>query len=146
MFRQIVAGIALVFFSAAGPALGCSIPPPPPMTEEEKAAEAERYRQEFLDRGRNAEAIVRVKALSSSGYGESTAVVKVLKTFRGKIRRGTVLRLKTVDSAMCGWGDLKRGEHGVIVLDEKKARYFKGFLWEKDIQEYRKEGILPAED
>lgn len=135
-----------LFAFATPPALACSIPPPPPMTEAEKAAEAEKYRQAFLDRGRNSEAIVRVKALSSSGYGEGRALVKVLKTLRGKAQRGAIINLKTIDTGMCGWGDLKRGERGIIILDKERPRFFKGFLHELDLQEYRKAGILPPED
>jgi hypothetical protein len=116
------------------------------MTDEEKAAEAEKYRQAFLDRGRNAEAIVRVKALTSSGYAEGRALVKVQKTLRGKVQRGTVIQLRTMDSAMCGCGELRRGERGVIILDKERPRYFKGFIEEQELQEYRKEGILHPED
>lgn len=144
--RMLILPISVSLLVFASPTLACSIPPPPPMTDQEKAAEAEKYRQAFLDRGRNAEAFVRVKALSSSGYGEGTALVKVLKTLHGKTRCGTIIRLKTIDSGMCGWGHLKRGEHGVIILDKARPRYFKGFLEDEEVREYRKAGILPPED
>jgi hypothetical protein len=136
----------LIAVVQAQPASACLPPPNLPKTAEETAAEAEKNRQDLLDWGRNSEAIVHIRAISSSGHGESSVVVKVLKTLRGKIPRGTILRLKTIDTGMCGWGDVKRGQRGIIILDKGRPRYFKGFLDDYLIGEFRKDGVLPAEN
>jgi hypothetical protein len=143
---RFIAFAVLVTVAQVQPASACSPPLNLPKTAEEAAAEAEKYRQDFLDRGRNSEAIVHIRAISSSGTGESSTVVKVLKTLRGKTPRGTILHLKTIDTGMCGWGDLKRGQRGIIILDKERPRYFKGFLSDYELNEYRKEGVLPPED
>jgi hypothetical protein len=136
----------LIAVVQAQPASACAPPLNLPKTAEETAAEAKKHRQDLLDWGRNSEAIVHIRAISSSGYGESSAVIKVLKTLRGKIRRGTILHLKTIDTGMCGWGDLKRGQRGIIILDKERPRYFKGFLDDYLMGEFRKEGVLPREN
>ena len=102
--KRLLPVLMLIAFFPAPSASACSIVPGPPKTEEEWAVEANQHRQDLLEWGRNSEAIVRVKAISTSGYGESAALVKVLKTMRGKIRRGTILRLKTIDTGLCDGG------------------------------------------
>lgn len=139
--------LLFAFFALATPqtVFACTPPLQRLKTDAERKAEEERLKQEFLSKGRNSEAIVHVKALSSSGSAEGKAMVEVLKTFRGKLRRGTVIQLKTIDTGMCGWGEMKRGDRGVIVIDKERPHFFKGFLSEQDLRLYRNEGIIPLE-
>jgi hypothetical protein len=145
MVRRISLGMALFVLSVAGPALACSIDIPPPLTETEKAAEIAKRDRDFVESAKSARAIFSVKALTSSGENESHALFEVRHIFKGKFRKGGVLKLKTIGSSLCGAGGVKRRQTGFIILSADEPRLFNGFLWSGNIELLQKEGVLPPE-
>ncbi len=144
MVRQISLGMAFLALLASGSTLACSINPPPPMTEAEKAVEIAKTKQEFITSAKSARAIFDVKAITSSGENESHALFEVRQIYKGKFRKGGVIRLTTIGSSLCGAGGVKRREQGIIILSPENPHLFNGFLWSGDIELLQKEGVLPA--
>lgn len=144
MVRQISLGLVLFALATAEPALACSINPPPPMTEAEKAAEIEKTKQEFIKWAKSARAIFDVKAITSSGENQSHALFEVRQIYKGKFRKGGVIKLTTIGSSLCGAGGVKRREQGIVILSTEDPHLFNGFLWSGDIELLQKEGVLPA--
>jgi hypothetical protein len=134
MIRQISLGIALFILSVSGPALACTIEPPPLMTEAEKAAEIAKTKQEFIMLAKSARAIFDVKAITSSGENESHAPFEVRRIYKGKFRRGGVIKLATIGSSLCGAGGVKRREKGIIILWSSDPLLFNGFLRIENIE------------
>jgi hypothetical protein len=138
--------VPLVLFCgcSAQSAYACTIEPPPLMTTEEKAAEQARIKQEFIDRAKSAPVILHVEAVTSSGENESHALFDVRHVYKGKARKGRVIKLRTIGSSLCGAGGVKRRQRGIIILSASEPRLFNGFLWSGDIEILQKEGILPV--
>lgn len=142
--RQISLGVAFLALIASGPALACSIEPPPQMTEAERAAENAKRDREFVESARSARAIIEIKARNTSGEYQSGALVDVLRVYKGKVRKGSILKLDTLSSAACGAGGIKRGERGIIILSKSEPKLFGGFLRSGDVELLQTDGILPA--
>ena len=140
--RQISLGMASLALIASGSALACT--PPLQMTDEEQAAENAKGDREFAETARSSRAIIEIKARNTSGEYRSGALVDVLRVYKGKVRKGSILKLDTLSGAACGAGGMKRGERGIIILSRGEPRLFTGFLRSGDVKLLQKEGILPA--
>lgn len=146
MVHRISLGTAFLALLSSGPALACSIEPPPLMTEAERAAENAKKDREFVESARSARAIIEIKARNTSGEYQSGALVDVLQVYKGKVRKGSILKLDTLSSAACGAGGIKRGERGIIILSKSEPKLFTGFLWSGNVELLQKEGILPPSE
>jgi hypothetical protein len=144
--RQISLGVVFLALLASGPALACDIESPPLMTEEERAAKSAKRDREFVESARSARAIIEIKARNTSGEYQSGALVDVLRVYKGKVRKGSILKLDTLTSAACGAGGIKRGERGIIILSKSEPKLFMGFLWSGNVELLQKEGILPPSE
>ena len=113
------------------------------MTDEERAAESAKRDREFVESARSARAIIEIKARNNTGDYKSGALVDVLRVYKGKVRKGSILKLDTLSSAACGAGGIKRGERGIIILSKSEPKLFTGFLWSGNVELLQKEGILP---
>ncbi len=142
--KSLLLPIALFCGFSGHTAYACSIEPPLPMTAEEKAAEKVRIKQEFIDHAKSAQAILHVKVITSSGENISHALFEIRQVYKGKARKGSALKLRTIGWSLCGAGGVKRRQQGIIILSASEPRLFNGFLWSGDIEILQQEGILPA--
>jgi hypothetical protein len=143
MSRTLALGMALFAAGTASSAVACSIEPPPQMTAEEQAAEVEKLNWEYVEWAKNAQAILRVEAITSSGENESTALFKVSTVYKGKHRRGAAFKLKTVGVTLCGPGAVKRRERGIIIISREHPRLFNGFVGLGNLKLLVDAGVLP---
>ncbi|HEV7659383.1 MAG TPA: hypothetical protein VGO55_06010 [Allosphingosinicella sp.] len=113
--------LTLLLAAQPGAALACTIVPSPLPVEEQN----DQWARESYSR---AEAMVEVVALESSGP-HRRGLVRVLRVLKGRIRPGSVLSLRVVESSMCGAGDFERGSRGLILLDRLRGPLvFQGYL------------------
>ncbi len=75
-----------------------------------------------------ARAMLEVEAVSSSRRGRP-GVVRIRRVLKGPFRPGRLLGLRPVDPSLCGAGDFRRGERGLILLDRTSGPLdFQGWL------------------
>jgi hypothetical protein len=139
--RSVLFATLIWTMSCSGAASACSVTPQSPITKAELEIQAEQRRAQFVDRTASAEAVVYVQAVSTSGFGRSSARIRVLEVLKGRASKGRVLWLKTTDSGLCGAGGLVKGQKGVIVLGSERPRAFKGFIHPLDLETLRKSGL-----
>lgn len=102
-------------------ALACSIAPDPRPVEEQLDGWA---RESYL----RAEAMVEVVAIEGSRR-HRPGLVRVVRVLKGRMGRGRLLTLHSVESSMCGADDFERGSRGLILLDRLDGRLvFQGYL------------------
>ena len=124
------------------PALACSVVPRPPMSDEEYAAAHQRYLREWVETTRASIAIVEIRAISTSRPNAPSFLAEVTRSYGGKIRRGTILRFRVVEAAMCGPGGLRKGERGITIISSTDPRVFTGSLTLEEVTLLRSEGII----
>jgi hypothetical protein len=90
-----------------------------------------------------ARAMVEVVAVESS-HRRRPGVVRVVRVLKGPFRPGRLLSLRSVDFALCGAGDFKRGSRGLILLDRLSGRLvFQGYLPPDYLQRLDRLGLRP---
>ncbi|HEX8514298.1 MAG TPA: hypothetical protein VF688_14470 [Allosphingosinicella sp.] len=116
--------------------LACSIPEDPRPIEEQRDAFA---RDSYL----RAKAMVEVVAIEGSRR-HRPGLVRVVRVLKGPVRRGQMLRLRSVDASMCGAGDFERGSRGLILLDRLSGRLtFQGYRQEDYLRRLDRLGLRP---
>ena len=120
-FMRLASVLIAMLAVQPGAALACSIARDPRPVEVQRD---ERARDSYL----RAEAMVEVVALEGS-HRRRPGLVRVVRVLKGKMRRGRLLRLRSVEGSMCGAGDFERGSSGLILLDRLRGRLvFQGYL------------------
>jgi hypothetical protein len=105
----------------ADSALGCSLAEDPRPIEEQRDSWTH-------DSYVRAKAMVEVVAVESSSR-RRPGLVRVVRTLKGRVRPGRLLRLHSVEASMCGAGEFERGSSGLILLDRLDGRLvFQGYL------------------
>ena len=77
----------------------------------------------------SAEALLEVVALRGSRF-DRPGLVRVVRTLKGQVRPGTLLKLAALEEEMCGVGNFRRGSRGLILILERLDRplAFRGYL------------------
>ena len=133
-FAPLVAALLAV---QTGAVLACSIP------EDKRPIEVQR--DEFARWSwSRAQALLEVEAVASSRSGRP-GIVRVLRVLKGPIRPGRLLVLRSIDPALCGAGDFRRGSRGLIVHDRLSGRpAFHGYLPADYLQRLDRLGLRPT--
>ena len=123
-----------------GPVLACSIPPDP------RGAEVQ-LDEMARDRYSRAEAMVEAVALEGSRRNHP-GLIRVVRVLKGRaIRPGQLLRLRTIDAALCGAGDFERGERGLLLIGRLRGRrVFQGWMNRDSLERLARLGIRPIDD
>lgn len=132
-FAPLVAALLAVQPAAV---LACSIP------EDKRPLEVQRDSFARWSWSRS-KALLEVEAEASSRPGRP-GIVRVLRVFKGPIRPGRLLALRSIDSSLCGAGDFRRGSRGLIFLDRLNGRpAFMGYLPDDYLQRLNRLGLRP---
>ena len=138
---SIISAIAIFLYAPAS--LACSIAPPPPnQTEAEKIAEQQEREQAFILSANRSLAIVRVRVIDSSEENLSSGRVKIIETLYGDMRVGKNLKLRTIGTSLCGAGQLRKDQEGIIILEKGDNPLFQGFLTNDGLEILRKNHVI----
>jgi hypothetical protein len=117
-------------------AWACSIAPDPRPVQEQID---ESLRESWL----RSEALLEVVAVEGSRR-HHPGLVRVVRVLKGRIRRGQILSLRSVDSGLCGAGDFERGSRGLILLYSLRwPLVFNGYLRPDYLRELDRLGVRP---
>ncbi|MFC4293047.1 hypothetical protein ACFOWX_11540 [Sphingorhabdus arenilitoris] len=141
---QISKAIGVLILASSYPGLACSPPPPQSLTDEERIEIEKQQEEDFINFAQNSQAIVEIRALTSSGENFSSMLVEIRKVHFGKAKADKVMKLRTVGDSLCGPGGLKRGQGGYTILKSGRQKTFNGLLGDHQIKLLQKAGLLAA--
>jgi hypothetical protein len=112
----IAAGLAVMH---ANVALACEPPPPNPNPPSQEEIDASRR----ADFGQALDLVDFV--VTKRATGGQWGLIRVIRSYKGKVRDGQMLTIGTSDSAACGAGDADLGTRGRMLLSDKEPfRYW----------------------
>ncbi len=133
----VLAGFAAAFVTLPDAAQACS-----PLPNYRPPSQAELNRS-TIERFRRAAAVVEVVADTASTF-ERPGRMRVLRIYKGNVRPGTRLTVRSVPGSMCGHGDFPAGARGIIMIHRLDAPpTFQGFISTAHVALLRREGLLP---
>jgi hypothetical protein len=135
-------GLCFAIWSAfaSTTAAACSIAP---QTADEQAESTKRFDRELVEKAQAPGAsIVQIQVLTTSGANLSSSQVYVRSVLSGKVRSGSIIKLYTTGSSMCGAGELEKGQKGIILLVPGKRRHFDGFVEMRQLELLRRASII----
>jgi hypothetical protein len=130
---------AALLAAQPGAAFACSIVPDPRGVEVQLDEIAR-------DRYTRAEAMVEAIALKGSRR-HHPGLVRVVRVLKGEaIRPGQKLRLRTIESSLCGAGDFERGARGLLLIGRLGGRLvFQGWVNRDTLQRLDRLGLSPID-
>jgi hypothetical protein len=127
-------GLAIALAISPPPALAC-VPLPEPASQAELDA---RLRTEFSGSIDLIDYVV-VRRVNRNHIG----TIRVLRSYKGRVAAGTVLRVETDTPGMCGIGEARRGMRSRMFLRGKEP-YWIGIISDETYDEFARLGLVPA--